>query len=275
MTRNRFPITFHIIHSSLPQIPTRCVFLASLDAKVSSGLADTEALVFREQYPKRRDELTERLRALYDREVFAGALKDVPIKWSKKLLKTAGRCWNHSRLGKRTAEVELSEKVLTSADRLRCTLIHEMCHAAAWLVDGEKKGHGLPWRQWTQRAETKLKGLPKITVRHSYDIQYKYTYQCVKCMAKTQMHSRTKKVESIRCRRCHGPIEILLNKRTKQGQVVETPVRAASGFALYVKENYKKLKNPERKHADVMRLLSQNFAEMKVQKNGADDQGQP
>lgn len=49
--------------------------------------------------------------------------------------------------GKRVARVELSEKVLTSADRLRCTLIHELCHAATWIYNGEH-GHGATWKKW-------------------------------------------------------------------------------------------------------------------------------
>lgn len=50
-------------------------------------------------------------------------------------------------MGTRTSVIELSEKVLTSADRLRCTLIHELCHAATWIFNGEG-GHGRTWKQW-------------------------------------------------------------------------------------------------------------------------------
>lgn len=53
----------------------------------------------------------------------------------------------YCRLGVRTSVIELSEKVLTSADRLRCTLIHELCHAATWIFNGEG-GHGSTWKQW-------------------------------------------------------------------------------------------------------------------------------
>ena len=34
----------------------------------------------------------------------------------------------------RASKIELSSKVLDSADRLRDTLVHEMCHAAAWII---------------------------------------------------------------------------------------------------------------------------------------------
>jgi hypothetical protein len=39
-------------------------------------------------------------------------------------------------------------KVCDRADRLRDTLIHEMCHAAVWVLNGVKNGHGRPWNAW-------------------------------------------------------------------------------------------------------------------------------
>lgn len=33
-------------------------------------------------------------------------------------------------------------------DRLRDTLIHEMCHAASWIIDNISDGHGLFWTRW-------------------------------------------------------------------------------------------------------------------------------
>lgn len=39
--------------------------------------------------------------------------------------------------------MELSSKVLDSRDRLRRTLVHELCHVAAWLLDHvAKPPHG-------------------------------------------------------------------------------------------------------------------------------------
>lgn len=79
--------------------------------------------------------------------------------------------------------IELSSKVLTSADRLRCTLIHELCHAAAWIFNGET-GHGATWKFWVARANNQFRELPPIKVCHQYDIEYKYTYKCQSCGAK-------------------------------------------------------------------------------------------
>ena len=38
--------------------------------------------------------------------------------------------------GRKFCELKLASKVLDSADRLRDTLIHEMCHQATWVISG-------------------------------------------------------------------------------------------------------------------------------------------
>ena len=108
-------------------------FLKSLDVEANTLLCDPEALSYRKNFKSKKIELTERLFKLYDDKVFGGQLSEVATKWNKKLLNTAGRCNNSRRGGMRQSQLELSDKVLTSADRLRCTLIHEMCHAVTWV----------------------------------------------------------------------------------------------------------------------------------------------
>lgn len=39
-------------------------------------------------------------------------------------------------------------QIIETSDRLRDTLIHEMCHAAAWIIDNKADGHGPCWRAW-------------------------------------------------------------------------------------------------------------------------------
>lgn len=64
-----------------------------------------------------------------------------------------------------------------------------------------------------------------------------------------------------------GKFEVLLNKVSKKGEIKSvsaTPKRAVNGFALFVKENYGSVMNPNLKHGEVMKLLGQKFQEMKV-----------
>ncbi|XP_055912510.1 germ cell nuclear acidic protein-like [Eupeodes corollae] len=237
-------------------------FLRSLDLCVGKSNCHPDALYYRDNFRLKKEELATRLYEIYNTKCFNDTL-NVPLVWNKKLTNTAGRCMNKKRLGDRTCVIELSEKVLTSADRLRCTLIHELCHAATWILNGES-GHGATWKAWARKANYIFPELPKIGVCHQYDIEYKYTYKCVLCGAKSHAHSKSKKVENIRCSYCHGAIEVYLNKKDKEGNAILTPVKEPTGFAKFVKDKYKQFKRPDLKHADVMKLLSNEFASMKV-----------
>lgn len=45
-------------------------------------------------------------------------------------------------------------------------------------------GHGPIWRQWTRKAERCYPYLPAISVKHTYDVNYKFVYRCIKCQYK-------------------------------------------------------------------------------------------
>ena len=83
----------------------------------------------------------------------------------------------------RWCEIHLAVKVLTSADRLRDTLIHEMCHAASWLISGVgiSDKHGKVFKSWGQRSVKTFPELPLITRCHNYAIQYLFAFICQDC----------------------------------------------------------------------------------------------
>jgi len=76
-------------------------------------------------------------------------------------------------------------------------------------------------------------------------------------------------VEDLRCRKCAGPVTLHLNKKDKQGNIVATPVRQATGFAKYVKDNFKKHKRDNLTAAEVMRILSVEYAKEKNKIQGS------
>ncbi|NWV72751.1 ACRC protein, partial [Dasyornis broadbenti] len=84
-------------------------------------------------FKKNKEELAQKLYRLFNNTIFEQKLpENMVIIWNKKMRKTAGYCVTGQRegpKGKRYARIELSEKVCDSADRLRDTLIHEVCHA--------------------------------------------------------------------------------------------------------------------------------------------------
>lgn len=206
-------------------------------------------------FKQNKEELTSRLFGLYNASVFDGKLPaSMSVTWNKKMRKTAGYCITGQERGggNRYARIELSEKVCDSADRLRDTLIHEMCHAATWLINGVRDGHGNFWKLYARKSTVVHPELPMVTRCHSYDIKYKFQYQCTRCQNTIGRHSKSLDTERFVCALCTGKL-VLLNPSTP---------RTPTPFANFVKENYgaARQKLAGQSHAEVMRKLSADFA---------------
>ncbi|CAL8076864.1 unnamed protein product [Calicophoron daubneyi] len=267
---------------------------------------------FIKHFKANREELANRLYRIFNETVFEKKLpEDLTIKWNPRLLKTAGQCKylrrefipvNGEKVVTRLAQIELSTKVCTSADRVRDTLIHEICHAAVWLIDGVNDGHGPRWRRWALHAKRVWTDLPLVSVCHAYTIETRFTYRCTGCGACVNRHSKSIDVTKQVCGRCRSRFELLLN--TPRGRMLrpsvagsmdrrlmahctanssssnhpkttsftgpvsndEQTVRRPPVFADFVRKNYKQIRQkPEVKsHADAMAELGSLFKTMKV-----------
>jgi len=70
---------------------------------------------------------------------------------------TVGRGTSQER---KEAKIELATKIIDDVDRLHSTLLHEMVHAAAWLIDGiSKPAHGACFKKWANIAMRKVRRL--------------------------------------------------------------------------------------------------------------------
>ena len=111
---------------------------------------------------------------------------------------------------RRTAIVELSTKVVDNEARLQTTLLHELCHVAAWMVDGNvKPPHGPCFKKWATIANNAIPTVP-IQTKHNFEIQYKYSWECMNPSCSVtfiQRHSR-RSVDIKRhvCGKCRGPL---------------------------------------------------------------------
>ncbi|XP_050678072.1 germ cell nuclear acidic protein-like [Leptidea sinapis] len=249
----------------------RLSFLGSLTDNVPHWRCHPEALQYHDNYKTLKEKLCRRLFTEFNKAVFDNAFDaDLPILWDTKLRSTAGTTTN--RLIKnssgeriRVSSIKLSSKVVDNAERLRDTLIHELCHAATWLLDGEiRAGHGPLWRKWASKAVKLIPELGQISVCHDLAIHYKYTYQCQRCGYSIKRHSKSIDVTKKCCGYCRGTFEVNINRKTKDGGVVSTPARRAptSQFALFVKQHYAGLKEG-RSHAEVMKMLGEMFSARK------------
>ncbi|XP_039975933.1 acidic repeat-containing protein [Xiphias gladius] len=206
-------------------------------------------------FKQNKEDLTSKLYQLYNTSVFDNKLPvNMSVTWNKKMRKTAGYCITGQERGggSRYARIELSEKVCDSADRLRDTLIHEMCHAATWLINGVRDGHGNFWKLYARRATVVHPELPMVTRCHSYDIKYKFQYQCTRCQNTIGRHSKSLDTQRFVCALCTGQLVLLTPSKP----------RAPTPFANFVKDNYGTVRQElaGQSHAEVMRKLSADFA---------------
>ena len=197
-------------------------------------------------FRKNRDRLTDEVFAEFNSLAFNQQLSAVTVSWSTKLRTTAGitRCTKDKvNPHRRFATIELSVKVIDEHHRLRHTLLHEMCHAAQWLVDGKiNPPHGSCFKKWANHAMAKVNGAI-VTTTHDYTIQYKYAWACStnKCGAVFQRQSKSIDVDKQVCGKCKGRlIEINVPKKGEiKSNIDRTPKKqkALSGYALFVKEH--------------------------------------
>lgn len=126
-------------------------FLASLSHNVNTN---SLGALYRKTYKTAKNELARKLFNMYNETIFDCKIpKDTNIEWNDRMTGTAGFCYCRKitrSLGtvERSVRIVLSNKILDSPDRLRDTLIHEMCHAAAWIVNEVADGHGHYWKSW-------------------------------------------------------------------------------------------------------------------------------
>ncbi|KAJ6628661.1 Germ cell nuclear acidic protein [Pseudolycoriella hygida] len=212
-----------------------CGFLESLDAElIPIEHCHPDAIKFREKL--KRDELVTLLMKYFNEFVFNNQLINVPVSWSNKLSATAGFCRYGKKGNKRKCLIELSAKLCCKPDRIRDTLIHELCHAAVWIVDGELAHHGKVWKNWTRRANEVFPTLPKITICHNYDVGKGFAYECTVCGLKSQS---SRKIEGVRCSKCHGPIDVFKQRLDQFGEVILERIGEPKVFHEYVKKNFK------------------------------------
>lgn len=217
---------------------------------------------YKSHFNKQRDELIKELFLLYNRTVFDRKLpSDFKITWNKRMTKTAGFCYLKTTTFGRVSHVELSTKVVDSVERLRDTLIHELCHAATWIFEG-KRGHGLAWKYWAKKANKVHPELPIIATCHTYDIETKFKYQCDGCGVVFGRHTKSIDATKHACAKCGGRPLLL----SVSGSSVSDTPKKTNAYSEYVKKHYSRVKgdNPDSSSRDIMKLVAEDFRAFKI-----------
>ena len=211
---------------------------------------------YKRDFNKKRENVISELFQLFNKTIFGGQLPaDMQITWNKRMTKTAGFCYYSKSFSIRKCRIELSDKVIDSVERIRDTLVHELCHAAAWMINGVQAGHGPCWKSWAKKANIAHPELPIISRCHQYEIKTKYNYLCNGCGTTFGRHSKSIDAAKHRCAKCGGIPELVQDKT-----VAATP-KTPNVYAQFVKDNFATVKksNPGKPHREIMMIISEKF----------------
>jgi len=212
-------------------------FGVQTEGRKERGKVEAPILVGKTVFKKKRDEFAKELYAEYNALIFDSKLPiDICIVWNKRLLKTAGVTKLSSTYeGERSARIEISLKVVDEEIKLKTTLLHEMCHVAAWVLSEERyPGHGPQFYFWGNIVEN-LTGF-EVSVRHNFEIHKPHHFECTGCGAMFGRHSKrgidvAKKI----CGKCRSQI-VYVGRFNRDGSRVKTA--KLNSFASFVKENF-------------------------------------
>lgn len=249
----------------------------------------------------------------------------VKIIWSTKLNTTAGRAhWKREGLCRKPTphnpnpvpiynhhcSIELATKVIKDTHQLINVLAHEFCHLTTFMISKELKNpHGAEFKSWGRKVERAMVGRDiVVTTKHSYEIQWKYVWQCQGCRRDVGRHSKSIDTKRMRCGNCKG--ELVQIKPVPRGGVKLRPstlfpdavprdgdsaffdgvMRESSGnaskkeptkpkqiteYQLFVKENMARIKadNPGSPMKEVMGLVGAKYREHKASRKLFGDGG--
>lgn len=251
-----------------------------------------------------------------DKEITNGKLAElsastggIKVIWSKTLNTTAGRAnWKRSIVKKKGigtsnelvvshhyAYIELALKVITTKERLLNVLAHEFCHLANFMISGVTGNpHGKSFKAWAAKVTAKFgksHGI-EVTTRHSYEIDFRYIWECSECATPYRRHSKSIDPAKQRCGNCRGvliqikPIPRGAGKASStvaamgksfintEGfsdtslSILQPPVRKApTEYQIFMKEQMKivKLENPGRPQKDIMKIVAERWSKMRAE----------
>lgn len=213
----------------------------------------------------------------------SAATGGIRIEWTNKLHTTAGRAnWKRETIKAKTSEgeavmtryrhhasIELSTKVIDDENRLLNVIAHEFCHLANFMVSGiTTNPHGKEFKTWAAKVTSTFRDRDiNVTTKHSYDIDFKYVWECTVCLTEFKRHSKSINPERHRCGACKSEL-----KQTKP--VPRSNKGKESEYQKFMKEQMRLIKdtNPGSPQKDIMKTVASRWAQRREKTNsGGDD----
>jgi predicted SprT family Zn-dependent metalloprotease len=214
----------------------------------------------------------------------------VKILWNKKLNTTAGRAnWKRETLKpmlnptmedgtmlpryRHYAYIELAEKIIDDEDRLLNTIAHEFCHLTTFMIDNMKENpHGKEFKVWGAKVTRMFRhrGI-EVTTKHSYQIDYKYVWECENCGIEFKRHSKSIDPERQRCGTCKSRL-VQIKPVPRVGKENGGKEKSLGEYQMFVKANMTRVReeNPGSPQKEIMSLVGKKYHEYKASKlNGS------
>ncbi|KAJ4247744.1 hypothetical protein NW762_012952 [Fusarium torreyae] len=244
----------------------------------------------KKSFAARKHALAESFFAELDREITQGRIAElaestggVKLVWTKTLNTTAGRAsWRRettrttrkadgaqmSVTYKHHASIELAEKVIDDEHRLLNVMAHEFCHLANFMISGiTNNPHGREFKAWAAKCSAVFgdRGI-EVTTKHSYDIDFKYVWECEACGTEFKRHSKSIDPQRHRCGSCKG-----LLKQTRPAPRGAAAGKAPTRYQAFVKEQMAVVRgeNPGSPQKVVMKLIAEKWAKQEGGKAGS------
>ncbi|KXX82398.1 Acidic repeat-containing protein [Madurella mycetomatis] len=200
----------------------------------------------------------------------------IQLVWSNKLKTTAGRAhWKCEAIrtggsdgttkSMHRAWIELSDKVVDNEHRLLNTLAHEFCHAATYMISGVTKNpHGPEFQAWGDKCSRAFsdRGI-SVTTKHSYEIDFKYVWECVECTYEYKRHSKSINPARHRCGKCKSELKQIkpVPRKTKEG---DGPQKVTE-YQAFMKEQMRLIRteNPKTPQKDVIKIVASRWAALR------------
>lgn len=247
-----------------------------------------EAKEAKKAFAQRKHEIAESFLRELDTTITKGEVSSlsastggVKIIWSKKLSTTAGRAnWKRETIRtnfgadapptvmyRHHAAIELAEKVIDDEDRLLNVIAHEFCHLANFMVSGVKTNpHGKEFKAWARKVSTRFgdRGI-EVTTKHTYEIDYKYIWECENCGLEFKRHSKSIDPARHRCGACKS---LLVQTKPVPRGGKDGEKSGLGEYQLFVKENMKVVRreNPGSPQKEIMGLVGKRYQEFKAAK---------
>ncbi|KAF2000422.1 hypothetical protein P154DRAFT_620235 [Amniculicola lignicola CBS 123094] len=209
----------------------------------------------------------------------------IKLIWSKTLKTTAGRAnWRREQIRiqagpsptdirteyRHNCSIELAEKVIDDEHRLYNVLAHEFCHLTTFMISGIRNNpHGAEFKSWGRKVGLAFADKDvEVTTKHSYQIDFKFVWECVGCGYEYKRHSKSVDPVKHTCGRC------------KTGRLVQTKPTPRSGgkdgkpkekgeYQVFIKAHFGRVKTEMKERGEdtqmgkVMEAVAREYRERK------------